>query len=111
MIVLPADEAARSISRRLRLSVVAGLAFMLWVMPATRACRELIENRTQIARFRLSENRLPDAFRYSALNIIMMIGIPNHQRTFVAVLVGIHGKDHAHLNVDAGGINFTFGGA
>jgi len=76
MIVLPADEAARSISRRLRLSVVAGLAFMLWVMPATRACRELIENRTQIARFRLSENRLPDAFRYSALNIIMMIGMP-----------------------------------
>ena len=32
-----------------------------------RACPELIENPSQIARFRLSENSLPDAFRGGTL--------------------------------------------
>lgn len=38
-----------------------------------RACPELIENPSQIARFRLSENSLPDAFRYGTLNDMVVI--------------------------------------
>ena len=35
-----ADEATRSISRRPRHDVVAGLSFVLWVMSVTRTCRD-----------------------------------------------------------------------
>ena len=42
-----------------------------------RACPELIENPSQIARFRLSENSLPDAFRYGTLTdaVVVIIAI------------------------------------
>lgn len=38
-----------------------------------RACPELIENPSQIARFRLSENSLPDPFRCGTLNNVVVI--------------------------------------
>lgn len=38
-----------------------------------RACPELIENPSQIARFRLSENSLPDPFRCGTLNNVVVV--------------------------------------